>query len=376
METTTTTTSFTDWTQLHNLGKSFASKADQLDKYGTFVFENYEQLKKHRYFSAAVPEELGGGGVSHEEMCEMIRIMAHYCGSTALAFSMHQHLVAAAIWRYKNKGESIPMLQKVASHQLIMVSTGARDWLESNGEMIRTEGGYLLTARKNFASQSIAGDIAVTSAPYFDAEKGWQVLHFPVPLQNEGVSILDDWDVMGMRATGSQTIVFDHVFVPDSAIVLARPRNGYHPVWDVVITVAMPLIMSAYVGIAEKAMEIALSIGKDYYRNQNHLPYIIGKLNNTLVSAQTQWKAMVRLTNNINFKPAETITTEMLSLKTNVANACIQTVTEAMEAIGGQSFYRKNTLERLFRDVQAAQFHPLPKWDQYAFTGERLLARK
>lgn len=64
----------------------------------------------------------------------------------------------------------------------------------------------------------------------------------------------------------------------------------------------------------------------------------------------------------------------MLSLKTNVANACIQVVQEAMEAIGGQSFYRKNRLERLFRDVQAAQFHPLPAWDQFAFTGERLLA--
>jgi alkylation response protein AidB-like acyl-CoA dehydrogenase len=267
------------------------------------------------------------------------------------------------------------MLQKVASHQLILVSTGARDWLESNGEMIRTEGGYLLTAKKHFASQSIAGDIAVTSAPYFDAEKGWQVLHFPVPLQSEGVSILDDWDVMGMRATGSQAIRFDHVFVPDSAIVLARPQNGFHPVWDVVLTVAMPLIMSAYVGIAEKAMEIAVSMGKDYHRNQNHLPYIIGKLNNTLIGAQSQWKAMVKLTDNINFKPSETITTDMLSLKTNVATACIQTVTDAMEAIGGQSFYRKNTLERLFRDVQAAQFHPLPKWDQYAFTGERLLAR-
>jgi alkylation response protein AidB-like acyl-CoA dehydrogenase len=133
--------------------------------------------------------------------------------------------------------------------------------------------------------------------------------------------------------------------------------------------------MSAYVGIAEKAMEIAVSMGKDYHRNQNHLPYIIGKLNNTLIGAQSQWKAMVKLTDNINFKPSETITTDMLSLKTNVATACIQTVTDAMEAVGGQSFYRKNTLERLFRDVQAAQFHPLPKWDQYAFTGERLLAR-
>lgn len=370
----TQTTTSTDWKNLtQELSQTFAARADQHDHNGTFVFENYDDLKAHQYFSAMIPEELGGGGIDHAGMCDLIRIIAQHCGSTALAFSMHQHLVAASIWRYKNKGEAAPMLQKVAKDQLVLVSTGARDWLESNGEMIKTEGGYLLSGRKQFASQSVAGDMVVTSAPCFHPEKGWLVLHFAVPMKAEGVSVLNDWDVLGMRATGSQTVVFDRVFVPDASIVLARPRNGYHVVWDVVLTVALPLIMSAYVGLAEKAMEIAISIGKNYPRNQKHLPYIIGKMNNTLVSARVQWNAMRSLTDNINFQPSSAITIEMLSLKTNVANACIQVVQEAMEAIGGQSFYRKNNLERLFRDVQAAQFHPLPAWDQYAFTGERLL---
>jgi alkylation response protein AidB-like acyl-CoA dehydrogenase len=364
----------TDWKeQTRDLSQIFATRAEQHDHEGRFVFENYEDLKAHRYFSAAIPEELGGEGLDHAEICDIIRIMAHACGSTALAFSMHQHLIAASVWKYKYKGEGAAMLQKVANDQLVLISTGARDWLESNGEMSKTEGGFLLSARKHFASQSIAGDITVTSARYHHPEEGWQVLHFSVPMKSKGVSVLDDWDVMGMRATGSQTIVFDQVFVPDSAIVLARPGSGFHPVWDLVITVAMPLIMSAYVGIAEAAMEIALSIGKKYYRNQKHLPYIVGKMNNTLMSARIQWKAMVALTDNHRFKPTQSITLDMLSLKTNVANACIQTVQEAMETIGGQSFYRKNTLERLFRDVQGASFHPLPMWDQYAFTGERIL---
>jgi len=358
---------------LHELGKDFARRAAQADLEGTFVFENYEQLKEHRYFSAMIPEEFGGGGLSHAQMCNLIRIMAHYCSSTALAFSMHQHLVAAAIWKYKHKGEGAATLKNVAKHQLVLVSTGARDWLGSNGEMQKIEGGYLLSAKKHFASQSIGGDIAVTSAPYQDPEKGWQVLHFSVPLNARGVSTLDDWNVMGMRATGSQTIQFEEVFVPDSAIALARPRDEFHPVWNVVLTVAMPLIMSAYVGIAEKAMDIALTIGKRYQRNQPHLPYMIGKFNNSLLSARAQWKAMYTLTNNFDFKPDEAISLEILSYKTNVADAAMETVSGAMEAIGGQSFYRKNTLERLFRDVQAAQFHPLPKWEQYAFTGERML---
>ncbi len=357
------------------LGKDFANRASHYDQAGVFVYENYEQLKAHRFFSAMVPEELGGGGMSHAEMCGMIRLMAHYCSSTALAFSMHQHLIAATVWKYKHKGEGAALLKRVAAEQLVLISTGARDWLESNGEMEKVDGGYIFSGKKYFASQSAAGDVAVTSAPWLDNSSEWQVLHFGVSMKAEGVSVLDDWDVMGMRATGSQAIQFEKVFIPDSAISLIRPRGAFHPVWDVVLTVAMPLIMSAYIGTAEKAVEIAMSIGKKYQRNENHITYIAGKLHNSLLSAQTQWKAMHALANNFDFAPDEHISIDMLSLKTNVSEAAQQTVFEAMEAIGGQSFYRKNTLERLFRDVQAAGFHPLPKWDQYAFTGERLLAR-
>ncbi len=366
----------TNWRALINeIGKDFANRASRYDQTGAFATENYEQLKANRYFSAMIPKELGGGGLSHAEMCNIIRLIAHYCSSTALAFSMHQHLVAAAVWKYKHKGQGADLLRRVAKEQLVLISTGARDWLESNGEMEKVEGGYLFSGKKYFASQSAAGDLAVTSAPWLNENKEWQVLHFGVPMKAEGVRVLDDWNVMGMRATGSQTIQFDKVFVPDSKIALTRPRGEFHPVWNVVLTVAMPLIMSAYVGTAEKAVEIALSIGKKYHRNKDHIVYIIGKLNNSLISAQTQWKAMYALTNNFDFKPDENITIDILSLKTNVSDAAQQTLSQAMDAVGGQSFYRKNVLERLFRDGQASSFHPLPKWDQYAFTGKKLLAR-
>lgn len=365
----------TNWKKLiHELGESFASRAEVNDKEGTFVFENYSELREHKFFSAAIPKELGGGGVTHIQMCDIIKTIAHYCSSTALSFSMHQHLVAAAIWKYRNKNIGKEMLQNVAQNELVLISTGARDWLGSNGEMVKIEGGYLFSGKKHFASQSIGGDVAVTSAPYLEKSE-WKVLHFSVPMSSQGVSVADDWDVLGMRATGSQTIVFENVFVPDSAISLERPRDEFHPVWNVVLTIALPLIMSSYVGIAEKSFEIGLTIGKKYGRNKQQMPYMIGKMNNSLVSAQTQLKAMITLTNNIDFQPSESTTMEVLTLKTNIGEATKQVVAEAMEAIGGQSFYRKNVLERLFRDVQASPFHPLPKWEQYAFTGSRLLKR-
>ncbi len=363
-----------NWTELtEKLGKEFEERAIEHDLSGKFVFENYERLKEYNFFSAAIPKKFGGGGLTHSQICQIIRAIAKYCGSTALAFSMHQHLIAAALWKYKQTGKGVALLKAVARNELVLISTGARDWLGSNGKLSKVKGGYLLDAKKHFASQSAAGDVVVTSAPFENAQGERFVLHFSVPMNTTGVSLLENWDVMGMRATGSQTIVFEQVFVPDSAITLERPQDEFHPVWNVVLTVALPLIMAAYVGLADKAFEIAVVKGKKYHRNHNYISILIGRMFNQLLSCRTSWKAMYKLTNDLEFSPNEERTIAMLSHKTNVGEAAKKTVEYAMEAIGGQSFYRSNGLERIFRDVQASPFHPLPKWDQFDFTGERIL---
>jgi indole-3-acetate monooxygenase len=82
------------------LGTGFASRAAHHDAEDSFVAENYELMRQRKLFSAAVPVELGGGGASHAEMGAVLRELAHHDGSTALAFSMHSHLLAALVWRH------------------------------------------------------------------------------------------------------------------------------------------------------------------------------------------------------------------------------------------------------------------------------------
>ena len=211
------------------IGPRFAEGAAERDAADDFVAEHYEVLGKHKLFSALVPVELGGGGTSHSAMCAFLRQLAHYCPSTALALSMHQHLVAAAVYNDARGRPGLKLLEQVAAAEVVLVSTGANDWIELNGSAIRTEGGFLVSARKPFASGSPKGDVLVTSAPFEHPEEGWQVLHFPVPFVASGVSLADDWHALGMRATGSHTVIFDKVFVPDGAIVLRRPRGRFPP---------------------------------------------------------------------------------------------------------------------------------------------------
>jgi alkylation response protein AidB-like acyl-CoA dehydrogenase len=311
---------------------------------------------------------LGGGGASHREVADILRILAQYCGSTALALSMHQHLIAATVWKYRRGQGGDALLKNVAEKQLVLVSTGAGDWLESNGSATQTDGGYLVSAHKHFASQSAVGDVLVTSAPFID-----EVLHFPVPMSAQGVTVLNDWRALGMRGTASHTVKLENVFVPDAAIVLRRPRGAYHPLFNIVITVAMPLIMSVYVGIAQKAAQLSIGHIRRKKTAKPPVPYLIGEMNNDLVAAEIQLNDMLRIANNYDFEPIDKNGQDILTRKTNVANAAIRVVTKAMEIVGGEGFYRGFGLERLFRDVQAARYHPLPESEQTNFSGEYLL---
>ncbi|MGH2351674.1 MAG: acyl-CoA dehydrogenase family protein [Chloroflexota bacterium] len=359
----------TDWVAVaRELGPGFAARAAAHDADDTFVAANYAELKARQTFSAGVPAELGGGGASHPELCAMLRELAHSCGSTALALSMHTHLLAATVWRWRQGQPVEPLLKRIAAEQLVLISTGASDWLDSSGKAEKVDGGYRVTARKIFGSGSPLGGMLVTSAPYDDPTDGPTVLHFPVPMKADGVTVLDNWRTMGMRATGSNDILLDNVFVPEGAVALRRPKGQWHPFFNVVVNVALPLIMSVYLGVAEAATDLALEAARKKPGDPN-VPYLLGELDNTLVTAQMAVQGMIDICADYTFAPANETANAMLIRKTIAAKAVIATVEKALEVVGGGGFFRSMGLERLLRDVHGAQFHPLQEKRQHLFTG-------
>ena len=311
-----------------------------------------------------VPEDLGGGGASFRETCAMLGELAHGCPSTSLALSMHTHLVAAQVWRHLRELPA-PALAKVAGGA-VLVSTGASDWLESNGTSTKVDGGYRVTARKTPVSAAPAADIAVTSFRW-DGPDGPQVVHASVPISAPGVSIERTWDTMGMRATGSETVVFDDVFVPDAAVALVRP-TGYHPVWSTVLGVALPLIMSTYVGVAESAAARAVELARPRATRPDIAP-LVGRMRNRLTAAQDTVRAMIDAADDLRFDNSLGNAMASLTRKANAADAVVDTVRLAMEVTGGIGFGRAGEIERLYRDVHGAWHHPLPAAQQELLCG-------
>jgi alkylation response protein AidB-like acyl-CoA dehydrogenase len=361
-----------DWLSLaETLGNQFAAREIEADESDLFVADNIARLKASRLMAAGVPTELGGGGASYTDLCAVLRILGRYSSSTALAFSMHTHQVMIPTWRWHHQNAPVDgLLKRVATEHLVLLSSGGSDWLQSAGTATKVEGGFLIAARKVFASGAPTANLLMTSAVYEDPETGPTVLHFAVPMNAQGVAIEPTWQAMGMRGTGSHDVVLSDVFVPDAAIALRREQGKWHFIFHLISMVAIPLIYSVYVGVAEATRDRAIQLAMKR-RTDEHLWYMVGGLDNELMAAKLALGHMISTA--VVSQPSFETTNQIMSGRALVAKAVLNVADLAMEIAGGSAFYRKLGLEKLFRDVQGVRYHPLREESQRKLSGQLAL---
>ncbi|MBF6287088.1 acyl-CoA dehydrogenase family protein [Nocardia cyriacigeorgica] len=371
MTVTTDLLETTDWiARAREVGEALRPGVAERDRNGRLSTEAFDRLRAAGLTSALVPVEFGGGGATHREMGAILRELGRHDPSTAVAFAMHSHLVAAQVWRHRHGMDASAVFGKVVSGA-ILVSTGASDWVGSNGNAERVDGGYLVSARKAPASGCEVGTVAVTSVRWDTAPDGPQVVHCAIPMNAPGVRIEQTWDTLGLRASGSHTIVFDEVFVPDAAVAMVRPADTWPPILNTVIGAAMPLVMSAYLGIADAAVELTAALVSG--RPDPHTLQLAGEMMNAYTTAEDLIEAMFTASGNLGFAATEQYAARILSRKTVAANALIDTVRLAIETVGGAGYSRTCELEMYYRDIHGCLFHPLPRAKQTRFTGRVLL---
>jgi indole-3-acetate monooxygenase len=352
----------------NELGRDFAARAEVTDATDSFVADNYAALKTSGLVEAGVPVELGGGGADVDELAQMLRTMAHHCSSTALAFAMHTHQVAIPAWRWKHQKITAvePLLKRVAAEKIIILSSGGSDWVAGSGKAERVEGGFKITARKIFSSATPVGSLLMTSAVLEEQGEAPMVLHFGIPMNSPQVRIDPVWKAMGMRGTASHDVIIDGHVVPEAAVALKRKAGEWHPLFQTIATVAFPLIYGVYLGVAESARNLALALAKKR-RPDRHVVDLVGRMDTELRAAQMAHSYMLAVVNR-NAPSAETVNDVMMGRRL-VADHAIRAVELAMEAAGGSGFYRAQGLERRFRDIQGARYHPMQNGQQSEYAG-------
>jgi acyl-CoA dehydrogenase len=347
-----------------------ARRAAEHDAANSFVAGNYRLLTEARLFSAAVPVELGGDGLDPGGLAELLITLAKACSSTALAFAMHTHLVAAATWRRRHQKAPVDaLLRRIADEQCVLVSTGGSDWLDSSGTARKVDGGYAIDALKGFASGAPAGALLSTSAIYDDKEAGASVLHFMVSLDADAVRIEESWNALGMRGTASHQIRIDGYVVSDAAVTLKRPKGAWHPLYHLIAMIAVPLIYSVYLGVAEAARDAALQAARKKPVTAQ-LVDLVGDMETELAAARMAHADMIGASAAT---PGPETTNRVFLGRTNFVRSALATADRALEVAGAAGFMRFHPIERLFRDIQAARFHPLSSRPQRDLAGRMAL---
>lgn len=322
-----------------------------------------------------IPAELGGGGVRYSDLCFFLKDLAGYCPSTALTLSMHMHLTSVLVFRYLNgDAGATNTLKAVVEKDLILLSTGGGDWVSSNGTAKKVDGGYRITCKKSFCSGSPIANVAVMSCAYDDGKQE-HVLHFSVPMNSEGVEIMNDWNAMGMKGTGSNSVNFKDVFVSEEKITLIRERGKWHPVWDVITTFAFPVFISPYAGIVEAIVKKTTALFSQKASHESYGLSSLGEMHNHYQITKMAHQRLIDNASNLSIKPSPDTAAVALQAKSIITQHGRLSAQAAMEALGGYAYYHKTGIERLYRDLLAGEFHPMQASKQKEMLGNYLIGK-
>jgi alkylation response protein AidB-like acyl-CoA dehydrogenase len=158
--------------------------------------------------------------------------------------------------------------------------------------------------------------------------------------------------------------------VPEAGVAARRKAGEWHPLFQIIATIAFPLVYSAYLGVAESARDTAIGLAKRKPAN-HHVIELAGRMETELTAARLAHESMLAAV-RLNAPSADTVNQVMIGRQL-VTRHAIAAVDLAMELAGGAGFYRSAGLERKFRDIQGARYHPLQSGPQAEYAGAMAL---
>jgi acyl-CoA dehydrogenase len=361
------------------VGAVAAAHAARHDTENTFVAEAYEAMRESGYLALAVPEDLGGLGATMRQIAYAQEELARADGAAALAAAMHLYNCLVQVFRRRNGAPGAEaVLRRVANDGLVIATSGGSDWLWPSTIARPEDGGFRVSGRKAFCSQAPAAGVITTSAVVGSPGEGAEVLMFALPLSSDGVRIDPTWNTLGMRGTSSHDVVIDEAFVPSEAIVARRPWGKFNPALMAAVIHFAPLVAAVYHGIAGAARDEAVRLAAGRMRGETAggaLPSLQRQVGLMDTKLRTSWWSLMGAIDEIgNDYAADAATLATLTIaKRQVVLEAQEVVSLAMEATGGRAYFRSSPLERAFRDVRAASFHPLTPESSLFYAGRLAL---
>ncbi|WP_103343321.1 acyl-CoA dehydrogenase family protein [Amycolatopsis sp. CA-126428] len=339
------------------------------DRDQSFPADVFARFAESGVLGATVPAELGGLGVErlHDVALALLRIGAADA-STALALHVQysRGLTLTYEWRH-----GTPAAKALAERVLRGMGSGAiavcgavKDHHTTVTRMTPGEdGGWHLTGRKTLVSMAPVATHFFVYAQY--EQDGRPMLAAPLVSRDApGLTVLDTWEGMGMRASGTSDIVLDDCPVAADDILLRNPAGTAGDAALAGQTVSSITLLGLYVGLAQAARDLAVATftrrrGTPSAATRTMLAEIDARLYAARSCAVAALANTEQVASEIVDDPAERgrrMMTPFQSAKLMINRLTLELVNDCVTAVGGAAYSDSHPLARIYRDVRAGWF--------------------
>jgi alkylation response protein AidB-like acyl-CoA dehydrogenase len=349
-----------------------APRAARYDRDATFPIENFRDMHGEGLLAICIPKQEGGLGADFRTYFLAAAELGRHCGATALSWNMH---VSSTLWS-GSLADDLPMSpddragheRRRRMHYGRILQDGAiyaQPFSEGGAAAAGTvafgteaqpvAGGFILNGKKIFASLSGAADyygVLCTERAEGAAPSRRNTIYLAVPANAPGVSVVGDWDPLGMRGTVSRTLLFKDVFVAEDEMLM--PRGVYFEAatrWPHMFLTLSP----TYMGLAQAAYDFTVA----YLRGEMPgTPPVKRRMFPTKQIAVAEMHVMLEQTKALWFQAITEARANPTKEQVLRAYATQYTVMEnsnalaakAIRTCGGQAMLKSLALERIYRD--------------------------
>ena len=344
------------------LADGIRERAAELDEHAEFPAQTFAELRAAGLLALTAPREFGGGGLwctgHFRPYYELLETLAMIDSVTAQLLQVHSHALGI-VAGLADEAQRAALLPAIVSAGKVLASVGSEAKPTGKlGDIARTElepvddGRYRLSCQKYFASGSPGADelLIWTAVPGASAypERSVCVL---VPASAPEVELIDQWDVMGMRATVSHSVRIEGFQVPAERII------GEPGAWTRRDPRTFTLAFAAnHIGAAGAALRFT----ENWVRERPDLARseitraTLGRMSSDLFAARSALWASADLWDAGAYDEAELDSIRTLHLGKQLALDLTQT---AFDVCGARAAFKPLELERLYRDVRTFSLH-------------------
>ena len=355
--------------------------AAESEKLGRLNEPTVEALRKTRLLRFACPRDLGGDEADPFTVMEVLEAVTRIDGSAGWTLG-------------------ILALTSAIAGAFLPVNTARRIFAEGvppmagmiapRGNAEPVAGGYRVTGRWAFGSGIHHADWVIAGA-FLPGQPSPAEIRM-VLLPRGQVVIHDNWQVAGLKASGSCDYSIENVFLPDEmTFAFMDARLGNAVTGGAALRLGLPAFvipfhMAIALGIARRALdeitEQAVEKGRGFppspLPTHPHFQFALGKAELQLASARAlafQIVSSVWTEARAGRVPPPPMQAEARAAAMYITEVAQRVTTVAFQSAGGGALFDTNPLQRCFRDVHAAGQHFMVSQSSYRALGQFKLAQ-